>query len=165
MSSNEELRLYETLSPCRFIRAKTSALTYVCRCYTPPNGIIARHNTLVSDAGSGNPNIIAGDFSAWSVDRYCRTINIGSPAFLENFVKLDLIYANNGKAPDFWGTPLDSIVDLTYISTPLVKRIDWIISERYTHSDLQAIFLQTENESCSDMRSHARGAIIDVVRE
>ena len=143
-----------------FVRAKIAGI-YIYSCYAPPSATITEFEgmlgMLVSDARSRNPKIIAGDFNAWAVDWGSRTTNTRGRILLEAFAELDLVLANTGNVSTFRGTGSGSIVDLTYVSTTLARRMTWFVSEHYTHSDHQAIFLQIEYGPCVDTCSREAG--------
>ena len=57
---------------------------------------------------------------------------------------LNVTLANIGNVNTFRREELGSVVNLTFVSDSLVKCLHWHVSEEYTHSDQQAIYITIE---------------------
>lgn len=117
---------------------------YFYSCYAPPNTTMEEFerflDRLVSDARGRSPVIIAGDFNAWAVEWGCSRTNARGNALLCALSTLDVVLANSGQVHTFRGPAGNSIVDVTFASSYLVRGgMSWVVSEHYTHSDHQAI--------------------------
>ena len=150
--------IQEVMAPpaAGFIRTKVNGV-HIYSCYAPPSATLAQYeemlDSLVLDARDRSPKIIAGDFNAWALEWGSRSTNTRGQILLESFAELDIVLANVGCVPTFRGRGSGSIVDLTFVSTSLVRGMAWQVSEHYTHSDHQAIFLHIGNRGSSQRRS------------
>lgn len=94
------------------------------------------------DALDRRPFIKAGDFIAWSIEWQSAETDSPGQALMDAFSLLDAVLLNEGNSLTFRRAVTGSIVDLTFVSNCLVRRgIEWSVSEKYTHSDHQAILI------------------------
>ncbi|KAI8122657.1 Retrovirus-related Pol polyprotein from type-1 retrotransposable element R1 2 [Lucilia cuprina] len=111
-----------------FVRAKIGGI-YIYSCYAPPSASIEQFeqmlNRLKRDAETHNPKIVAGNFNAWSTEWGSRSTNNRGRILLETFSSDDLTLVNKGDANTFRARGLGSIVDLTFASSSMARRIDW----------------------------------------
>ena len=83
---------------------------------------------------------IAGDFNTWAVEWGSEETKKRRQALLEAFSLLGLTLLNYGKKPTFARGEASSMIDLTLVSSGLVKGNNcWEVSELYTQSDHRAI--------------------------
>lgn len=130
-----------------FVWAKINGI-YVYSCYAPPSATLQQFedmlDRLVATARGRNPIVIAGDFNAWALEWGSKTTNARGRILLEAFSLLNITLANTGNAATFRRGALQSVVDLTFVSSSMIRHSKWHVSERYTHSDHQAIFLKLD---------------------
>lgn len=133
-----------------FVRAKIGGI-FVYSCYARPSSTDDEYkqmlHRLIRDAEKHNPKIIAGDFNAWAVEWGSRFTNTRGRILLEAMSACDLVLTNSGNKPTFVARGLCSIVDLTFMSTALVRNVEWSVSDIYTHSDHMAIIFSVNNQS------------------
>ena len=127
-----------------FVRATISDVN-IYSCYLPPSindeefkNII---DCLVTDARSKTNLVIAGDFNAWAIEWGCKRTNSRGKALLEAFASLDLVLLNTNQ-PTFNKIGRQSVIDLTFVKSNLVRRSKWKISDHYTFSDHYAIIFE-----------------------
>ncbi|CAD7081162.1 unnamed protein product [Hermetia illucens] len=129
-----------------FVWAKISGV-YVYSCYAPPSLTLSEFeqmlDDLVLDAKGRSPKVIAGDFNAWALEWGSRESNARGRSLLEAFAQMDIVLANEGAVNTFQKGGSGSVVDLTFVSPSLARGMSWCVSERYTHSDHQAVFFET----------------------
>ena len=84
---------------------------------------------------------IAGDFNAWAVDWGSKRTNGKGRSLLEAMSALEVVLLNAGSEPTFISGAATSIVDLTVVSSSLIRgnRSSWKVSDVYTHRNHQAI--------------------------
>jgi hypothetical protein len=129
-----------------FTRVKIDGI-YIYSCYAPPNVPLEDFKSfldrLVRDARDRGTLIIAGDFNAWAIEWGSTTTNSRGHALLESLSFLNIVLCNNGNSPTFCRGEASSIIDITFISSDLMRTdIRWEVSEIYTHSDHQAILFE-----------------------
>ena len=129
-----------------FVRVKINGI-HMYSCYARPSATLGEYkiflDRLVNDARDRHPVFIAGDFNAWATEWGSRESNDRGVALLEAFATLQLVLLNTGNKPTFQRGNATSIVDLTWVSSSMFsKGISWEVSERYTHSDHQAIIIE-----------------------
>ncbi|KAI8118185.1 Retrovirus-related Pol polyprotein from type-1 retrotransposable element R1 [Lucilia cuprina] len=117
-----------------FVRAKVGGI-FVYSCYARPSATNDEYkqmlDNLIKDAMNHNPKIIAGDFNAREVELQTQEA---------------VSYSKRGNKPTFMARGLCSIIDLTFMSTPLARHVEWSVSDRYTHSDHMAIIFSLNND-------------------
>lgn len=132
-----------------FTRATVSGI-HLYSCYIPPRYSIEEFevivDNIVTDAMYRNPVIIAGDFNAWSTDWGCPRTTARGRILLEAFSVLDVVLMNTGSDHTFSRGESGSIVDISFASSSIAGRINWCLSDQYTHSDHYAIIMDIAQE-------------------
>ncbi|XP_020296455.1 uncharacterized protein LOC109861289 [Pseudomyrmex gracilis] len=83
---------------------------------------------------------IAGDFNSWATDWGSKATNARGKALLEAMSTLDVVLLNSGNKPTVVRGEASSIVDLTFVSSSLVKGShSWEVTDIYIASDHCAI--------------------------
>ena len=83
---------------------------------------------------------IAGDFNAWAVEWGSKDTKKRGQTLLEGFSVLGLTLLNDGEKPTFVRGEAISMIDLTFVSSGLLKgNICWRVSDAWTLSDQCAI--------------------------
>nr|XP_043069082.1 uncharacterized protein LOC122321974 [Drosophila bipectinata] len=95
--------------------------------------------SLVADARGRTPVVIGGDFNAWSPEWGSRAPNERGTSLLKHFAALDVVLANRGQKLAYSKTERESIIDITFVSSALIRRCNWEVSDAFTFSDHQAI--------------------------
>ncbi|XP_044578894.1 uncharacterized protein LOC123261368 [Cotesia glomerata] len=113
-------------------------------CYAPSSLSIAEFtdflDRLTEDAKQYHPVAIAGDFNAWAVDWGSKQTNARGKALREEMASLDVVLLNIGKTPTYTKGKASSIIDLTFVSSSLLKgNYSWEVLNTYTASDHNAI--------------------------
>ncbi|XP_015123442.1 uncharacterized protein LOC107045635 [Diachasma alloeum] len=94
-------------------------------CYAPPSLTFDEFldflYKLTEDAKQHFPVAIAGDFNAWAVDWASKETKARGQTLLEAMSSLDVVLLNNGDKPTFVRGEKSSIVDLTFVSSNLVR--------------------------------------------
>ena len=91
---------------------------------------------IVEDARNRNPVAITGYFNTWAVEWSSKKTKKRGQTLLEAFSGLVLILLNDGRKPTFIRGEASSMIDLTFISSGLLKdNTCWIVSEICTLSD------------------------------
>ncbi|XP_053968474.1 uncharacterized protein LOC128869901 [Anastrepha ludens] len=128
-----------------FVRARVEG-TYIYSCYLPPSltlleatGIL---ENLAQDVKEHRPVIVAGDFNAWAVNWGCPRTSPRGQALLEAFAMLDIALMNTGSQQTYQKAGTGSIIDLTFVSSSLVRDTKWFVSQHYTRSDHLAIICE-----------------------
>ncbi|XP_070132607.1 uncharacterized protein [Drosophila bipectinata] len=125
-----------------FVRAKINGVTFYS-CYAPPRWEISRYQrmlrSLVADARGRSPVVIGGDFNVWSPEWGSRAPNERGTSLLEHFAALDVVLANRGQKLTYSKAGRGSIIDITFVSSALIRRCNWEVSDAFTFSDHQAI--------------------------
>ena len=133
---------------CGFVRAVISGIT-IYSCYIPPRYTINEFENIIDnmtvDATGRKDILIAGDFNAWAIDWGCPRTNARGKILLEAFAGLDLVLLNSGNQHTFSRNGGGSIIDIAFASSNLTNQITWQISNVYTHSDHEAIFIDIKN--------------------
>lgn len=133
-----------------FVRAKIGGIHFYS-CYAPPSLSQVEYETmlrnLVLDAQERSPVVIGGDFNAWAIEWGSRLTNARGRVLLESFAPLEVGLANNGGASTFRKAGRESVIDITFVSNSLLSSAKWKVSEEFTHSDHQAIFLHIERRT------------------
>ena len=95
---------------------------------------------IIEDARNRSPVAIAGDFNAWAVEWGSKETKKKGQMLLEAFSVLDLRLLNDGEKPTFIRGKASSMIDLTFVSSGLLKGdICWRVSDTRTLSDHCAI--------------------------
>ncbi|XP_044583012.1 uncharacterized protein LOC123264033 [Cotesia glomerata] len=113
-------------------------------CYAPPSLSIADFtdflDRLTEDAKQYYPVAIAGDFNSWAVDWGSKQTNARGKALREAMASLDVVLLNIGGTPTYTKGEASSIIDLTFVSSSLLKgNYSWEVLNTYTGSDHSAI--------------------------
>ena len=66
---------------------------------------------------------IAGDFNVWTVELGSKETKKRGHTLLEAFSVLDLVLLNDGEKPTFIRGEASSMIDLTFVSSNLLKGI------------------------------------------
>ncbi|KAH8265925.1 hypothetical protein KR026_009514, partial [Drosophila bipectinata] len=115
-----------------FVRAKINGVTFYS-CYAPPRWEISRYQrmlrSLVADARGRSPVVIGGDFNAWSPEWGSRAPNERGTSLLEHFAALDVVLANRGQKLTYSKAGRGSIIDITFVSSALIRRCNWEVSD------------------------------------
>lgn len=142
-----------------FVIAKINSV-YICSCYAPPRWTLEQFYDMVdrlTDQLIGRrPVVIAGDFNAWAVEWGSRFTNARGSYLLEALAKLDVILANEGTTSTFSRDGRESVIDVTFCSPMLANGMRWRVSERYTHSDHQAIRFSIGQRTQSALRDRTQ---------
>lgn len=148
----------QTYMEAGFVRAKIGGI-YIYSCYAPPNDTVHDYKhmlgRLARDAEQHSPKVIAGDFNAWAVEWGSRKTNERGRILLESLSSNDLVLANNGGVNTFRARGKGSIVDLTFLSSSLIRNLKWRVSEHYTHSDHQSIICSINDGRGKSPRGNA----------
>ncbi len=124
---------------------------YFFSCYAPPSLQLSEYESMidkiVAEARGHHPIVIAGDFNAWAEEWGSKYTNIRGKTLLEAFSQLDVILANRGNTSTFRKNGHQSVIDITFTSWQLSKKVKWHVSERYTHSDHQAVIFEVGTQS------------------
>lgn len=138
-----KLAIHENHKDFDFVRAKVDGI-HIFGYYHSPNTewevYQASVDRLASSARGLTPMLIGGDFNAWSTEWGSSETNTRGRGLLETFSSLKVTLLNDGKTPTYTGGN-GTIVDLTFITSTMVRRCEWRVSDHYTHSDHQAILL------------------------
>ncbi|XP_037898411.1 uncharacterized protein LOC119643138 [Glossina fuscipes] len=130
-----------------FARARARDI-HCYSCYAPPSWMqeefLYMLDDLVADARNKSLVITAGDFNAWAVEWGSRITNARGRALLEAFAMLPLALMNDGQKHTFRKAGFGSMIDITFVSDSLVPKCKWTLSEGYSGSDHQAIFMEVE---------------------
>ncbi|ESO08445.1 hypothetical protein HELRODRAFT_169288 [Helobdella robusta] len=98
---------------------------YFYSCYASPSlsfeEFVDFLDRLAQDANQYSSVAIAGDFNAWAVDWGSKETIARGNALLEAMATLDVVLLNNGDKPTFIRGERNSVVDLTFVSSCLVK--------------------------------------------
>lgn len=126
-----------------FVVAKVEGIHFYS-CYAPPSLTFGEFvdflDRLTEDAKQHTHVAIAGDFNSWATDWGSRETNARGEALLEAMSTLDVVLLNSGNKPTFIRGEATSIVDLTFVSSSLVKgNHSWEVMDIYTASDHSAI--------------------------
>lgn len=128
-----------------FVKAKINGINFYS-CYAPPRFSSTEFQTLLDkiadDARNCIPVVIGGDFNAWATEWGSRTTNDRGERVLETFAALNIELANIGNMPTFRRAGRSSVIDITFASTSLLRKVEWRVSENYTGSDHQAIMME-----------------------
>ena len=121
-----------------FVRARINGIHFYS-CYARPSWTDIEFQTLldriVADARERDRVIIGGDFNAWAVEWGSRRTNARRRLLLESFALLNVDLVNTGEENTFRKAGYGSIIDITWASSALLRKIKWSVSEEYTHSD------------------------------
>lgn len=144
------LTLQDTTTPqCGYTRATVAGIA-LYSCYIPPRYSIEDFKTIVdnivSDATTRNPVLIAGDFNAWATEWGCPRTNDRGTILLEAFSVLGVVLMNIGNEHTFSRGEGGSTIDITFASSCIASRINWSLSDLYTHSDHSAIIIDIAQE-------------------
>ncbi|CAH2097098.1 unnamed protein product [Euphydryas editha] len=142
-----------------FVVAKLEGI-YFYSCYALPSLTLDEFKNLVDhlteDAKQYTPIAIAGDFNAWAVDWGSKETNARGKILLESMSSLDVVLLNSGDKPTFVRGEANSIVDLTFVSSSLVKgKCSWKVMDTYTASDHCALLWEVSSEKCTE-RMHRK---------
>lgn len=125
-----------------FVRAKINGIHFYS-CYARPSWTTEQYGTmldsLITDITARNPVVIGGDFNAWATEWGSNRTNIRGRILLEAFAPLEVCIANNGGALTYRKAGMGSIIDITLMSTALMRTMKWWVSEEFTYSDHQAV--------------------------
>nr|XP_044249378.1 uncharacterized protein LOC123002814 [Drosophila takahashii] len=125
-----------------FVRARIGEM-WVYSCYLAPSlskvDFRSALDTIAFDARRRHPTIIAGDFNSWAEEWGCPSTNIRGRDLLRAFATLDVVLLNEGTQETFNRAGAGSIIDLTFVSSPLARRSHWRIGDFCTASDHEAI--------------------------
>ncbi|CAH2092422.1 unnamed protein product [Euphydryas editha] len=122
-----------------FVVAKVEGIHFYS-CYAPPSLSLDAFEDLLDrlteDAKQHSLVAIAGDFNSWAVDWGSKETNARGEALLQAMLSLDVVLLNSGNKPTFIRGEASSIVDLTFVSSSLVKgNYSWEVMNTYTASD------------------------------
>lgn len=147
--STNTLTLRDVKSECGYTRATISGIC-LYSCYIPPRYTIEEFKTIidsiVSDAVTRNPVLIAGDFNAWATEWGCPLTNARGRVLLEAFSVMSVVLLNTGREQTFMRGDSGSTIDITFASSRIAARVNWRISDLYTHSDHCAIAIDIQDE-------------------
>ncbi|GBP19735.1 hypothetical protein EVAR_8895_1 [Eumeta japonica] len=120
-------------------------------CYAPSSLSIAEFtdflDKLTEEAKKHYLVAIAGDFNSLAVDWGSKQTNARGKALLEAFTTLDVVLLNSGDTSAYIKGNASSTVDLTFVSSSLIKRnYDWKMMDIYTASDHNAILWEITND-------------------
>ena len=91
---------------------------------------------IVEDAKNRSPAAIAGDFNTSAVEWGSKETKKRGQTLLEAFLVLDLVLLNDGEKPTSIRGETSSMIDLTFVSSGLLKGITcWKVSDTCTLSD------------------------------
>ncbi|XP_015509714.2 uncharacterized protein LOC107216897 [Neodiprion lecontei] len=126
-----------------FVAASVNGIRFYS-CYAPPSLPIADFteflDRLTEDAKQYYPVAIAGDFNSWAVDWGSKQTNARGKALLEAMATLDVVLLNIGETPTYTKGEASSIIDLTFVSSSLLRgSYSWTVMNTYTASDHNAI--------------------------
>lgn len=128
-----------------FVRVKLGGIHFYS-CYAPPRldhepgQFTDLLNRLVDDVKEHYPAVIAGDFNAWAVEWGSKTNNNRGKELLEAMSCLDVGLLNTGSTPTFERNGGTSIIDLTFVSTCLVRQCtNWKVNDIFNLSDHRVI--------------------------
>ncbi|GBP65565.1 hypothetical protein EVAR_87541_1 [Eumeta japonica] len=126
-----------------FIAASVDGIRFYS-CYASPSLTIVDFtdflDRLIEDAKQYYPVAIAGDFNAWAVEWGSKLTNARGKEVLEAFSTLDVVLLNSGDTPTYNKGDASSIVDLTFVSSSLIRgNYHWRVMDLYTVSDHNAI--------------------------
>ncbi|GBP78995.1 hypothetical protein EVAR_58138_1 [Eumeta japonica] len=126
-----------------FIAASVDGIRFYS-CYAPPSLTIVDFidllDRLTDDAKQYYPVAIAGDFNAWVVDWGSKLTNARGKEVLEAFSTLYVVLLNSGDTPTYTKGDASSIVDITFVSSSLIRRnCDWRVMDLYKSSNHNAI--------------------------
>lgn len=132
-----------------FVAASVDGIRFYS-CYAPPGLSIAEFTNfldkLIEDAKQHHPVAIAGDFNSWAVDWSSKQTNARGKALLEAFTTLDVALLNSD-TPTYIKGDASSIVDLTFVSSSLIRGNSyWEVMNIYTASDHNAILWEISND-------------------
>ncbi|KAH8271159.1 hypothetical protein KR026_004253, partial [Drosophila bipectinata] len=85
--------------------------------------------SLVADARGRSPGVIGGDFNAWCPEWGSRAPNERGTSLLEHFAALDVVLANRGQKLTYSKAGRGSIIDITFVSSALIRRCNWEVSD------------------------------------
>ncbi|GBP20509.1 hypothetical protein EVAR_78886_1 [Eumeta japonica] len=125
-----------------FIAASVDGIRFYS-CYAPLNLTIIDFidflDRLTEDAKQYYSVPIAGDFNAWTVDWGSKLTNARGKV-LEAFLTLDVVLLNSGNTPTYTKGDASSIVNLTFVSSSLIRgNYDWRVMDLYTASEHNSI--------------------------
>ncbi|XP_015119319.1 uncharacterized protein LOC107042686 [Diachasma alloeum] len=133
-----------------FVAAKLEGIRFY-RCYAPPS---LTFDEFTHESPISFPEAVAGDFNSWAVDWGSRYTNVRGRALPEAMSTIDVVLLNSGEKPTFMRGEASSIVDLTFVSSALVRgNYSWEVADVYTASDHCAILwevstVQRIGEAC-----------------
>lgn len=131
---------------CGFARANVNGI-YFYSCYIPPRYSLPEFeqivHTMVYDANSRGPVVIAGDFNAWATEWGCPSTNHRGQVLVELLATLDVVLLNRGSEHTFSTGRSASIIDVTFASASVAHRLKWSVSDLYTNSDHRAVMIET----------------------
>lgn len=134
---------------CGYTRATVSGIC-LYSCYIPPRYSIDDFrvivDNIVTDAITKDRVVIAGDFNAWATEWGCPVTNTRGRILLEAFSALSVVLMNTGNEQTFSRGARGSIIDITFASSSFASRVNWSISDQYTHSDHCAIIIDIADE-------------------
>lgn len=140
------LQLSNIRSNDGYVRATIGGTT-VYSCYMPPSLTTDEFESLVDrlalDVRGRNSVVVAGDFNSWATEWGCRRTTPKGHILMDAFASLDIVLMNTGEAT-FARGEASSVIDLTFLSSRLVRGATWIVSSAYTHSDHNAIVIDLE---------------------
>lgn len=145
-----------------FVSARIDGIHFYS-CYAPPSLPIEEFtdflDRLIEDAKQHYPVAIAGDFNSWAVDWGSKETNARGRALLEAITTLDVVLLNSGDTPTFARVEGNSIVDLTFVSSSLIKgSYFWKVMDTYTASDHRAILWEISTGQCPTRASRQNKA-------
>uniref|UniRef100_A0A034WR48 Putative 115 kDa protein in type-1 retrotransposable element R1DM n=1 Tax=Bactrocera dorsalis TaxID=27457 RepID=A0A034WR48_BACDO len=156
-----------------YTRAKICGINFYS-CYIPPsvqqNEYERILDNLVRDIANTTTNIVAGDFNAWAIEWGSTHTNRRGDALLKAFSTLDIVLLNTGNKNTFEKNGRGSIIDITFASSSLVRKINWQVSDIYTHSDHLALLIEIDNptpakEFFPSRKAQTRGWKVDTLDE
>ena len=109
-----------------FVKVKIRGIYFYSCCMPPsmPHEEFERIlEGIIEDAKNRTPVTIAGDFNAWEVEWGCgsKETKKRGQTLLEAFSVLELVLLNDGEKPTFIRGEANSMIDLIFISSGLLK--------------------------------------------
>lgn len=132
-----------------FVRAKINGINFYS-CYAPPRFTLTEFQALLdsikADVENRSPVFLGADLNAWATEWGSRCTKPRGEKVLETFASLDIGIANIGNVPTFRKAGKSSVIDITLVSTSILRSINWRVSEEYTASDHQAIMIEVRGQ-------------------